>query len=73
MFAEAPLDVIPLHVRGGAVFPLQLEARNTDLARRNPWRLLVALDDEDRAEGELFADDGVSVDAAYFLVSAVKS
>ena len=56
-----PLNTVPLHVRGGVIFPLQMEAMNTVLARKNPFQLLVALDDYNSAKGELFVDDGVSV------------
>ena len=47
-------------MRGGTVFPLQKEARNTEIARTNPWILLVALDDLETAQGDLFMDDGIS-------------
>eukprot|EP00094_Tigriopus_californicus_P007397 TCALIF_07120-PA protein Name:"Similar to MGAM Maltase-glucoamylase, intestinal (Homo sapiens)" AED:0.12 eAED:0.12 QI:64/0.83/0.61/1/0.83/0.76/13/81/845 len=70
---DSPLDKIPIHVRGGAVFPLQLEAINTQLSRQNPWQLLVALDDSEMASGQLFMDDGISQDTIqngnYFLAS----
>jgi len=59
---RAPLEVIPLHVRGGVVFPLQSEiGRNTQDTRRNPRSLLVALDDYQEAEGKLYDDDGESI------------
>ena len=62
LFPDAPLSVVPVHLRGGTVFPCQTEAMNTDASRRNPWRLLVALDEVDRASGEVFVDDGESID-----------
>lgn len=71
-FLDCPLDKIPIHVRGGSIFPLQTEAVNTQLSRQNPWQLLVALDDNEMAAGQLFMDDGVSQDTIqngnHFLV-----
>ncbi|KAK9446292.1 uncharacterized protein VB005_00137 [Metarhizium brunneum] len=54
---------IPLFLRGGAVVPARLGAAltTTDL-RRRPFELLVALDAAGRARGELYLDDGVSLD-----------
>nr|XP_023423179.1 uncharacterized protein LOC100714419 [Cavia porcellus] len=59
---EAPLDHINLHVRGGNILPLQEPALNTHLSRKNPLGLLVALDENKEARGELFWDDGESKD-----------
>jgi alpha-glucosidase (family GH31 glycosyl hydrolase) len=55
------LDTLPLHVRGGTIFPLQYEAINTAASMSNPWCLLVALDDNESASGKLFMDDGESI------------
>ena len=58
----APLEKIPLHVRGGEVFPLQFEAVNTVLSRQNDWQLLITMNDLFSASGQVFVDDGVSKD-----------
>ncbi|XP_063298679.1 sucrase-isomaltase, intestinal [Pelobates fuscus] len=58
----APLEHINLHVRGGYILPLQAPALNTQLSRKNPLKLLVALDQNEEAKGQLFWDDGVSID-----------
>jgi len=64
-FSAAPLEVIPLHVRGGIIFPLQSEVgRNTGDTRQNPRALLVALDDANEAQGVLYDDDGESIAGA---------
>ena len=59
---SAPLDFIPLYLRGGAVIPHQKSAMNTVASRKNPLYLLVALDQRQSAEGKLFWDDGDSID-----------
>ncbi|ELT99256.1 hypothetical protein CAPTEDRAFT_104324, partial [Capitella teleta] len=55
---EAPLDFIPLHVRGGHVLPTQRPANTTVTSRNNPLGLIAALDDAGEARGSLFWDDG---------------
>ncbi|XP_048193677.1 maltase-glucoamylase-like [Perognathus longimembris pacificus] len=58
----APLDHINLHVRGGYILPWQEPALNTHLSRQNPLGLIIALDENNEARGELFWDDGQSKD-----------
>ncbi|ESP05177.1 hypothetical protein LOTGIDRAFT_102400, partial [Lottia gigantea] len=54
---------IPLHIRAGSILCLQDHARNTRESRKRPMRLLVALDvNNNITNGELFWDDGVSID-----------
>ena len=36
----APLDTLPLHLRGGQVTPLQQPAVNTKISRNNPFEFL---------------------------------
>lgn len=61
MTLDAPLGRIPVHVRGGSVLPQQLPGYTTAASRRNPWSLLVALDMEGSATGQLYLDDGESI------------
>ena len=73
MTVPAPLETIPLHVRGGSIVPLQDPATNTQKSRHNPMSLLVALDLDRTASGELFWDDLVGINTVatsrYSLVS----
>lgn len=66
-----PMDQINVHVAGGNVLPFQEPEMTTELARQNPYGLIVALDAEQTAEGMLFNDDGDSIDTVengqYFL------
>ena len=57
----APLDFINVHLRGGLIYPTQEPALNTEASRLNPLGLIVALDDDERAEGRMFYDDGDSL------------
>ncbi|XP_075058176.1 sucrase-isomaltase, intestinal [Mixophyes fleayi] len=59
----APINHINLHVRGGYILPQQAPAFNTQFSRLNPMKLLVALDDNQNADGHLFWDDGKSIDS----------
>ncbi|KAL5363683.1 glycosyl hydrolases family 31-domain-containing protein [Aspergillus floccosus] len=58
---NAPLGHIPVFVRGGSVLPLQQPALTTRDARQTPWDVLVALNKDGEATGDLYLDDGVSV------------
>ncbi|XP_069853479.1 probable maltase-glucoamylase 2 [Dipodomys merriami] len=59
---QAPLDHINLHVRGGHILPWQEPAMNTHFSRQNCMGLTVALDENGKAEGQMFWDDGQSID-----------
>ncbi|XP_061575113.1 sucrase-isomaltase, intestinal isoform X2 [Cololabis saira] len=55
-----PGDKLGLHIRGGGILPTQRPDVTTTYSRRNPMGLIVALDDNKQAAGELFWDDGDS-------------
>ena len=57
---DAPRDYIPVHIRGGHVVPIQIPAMTTYESRLKPFELIVALDEDQYAHGELFIDDGIS-------------
>ncbi|XP_062388120.1 lysosomal alpha-glucosidase [Sardina pilchardus] len=59
---SAPLNVINVHVREGYIIPQQEPALTTTAARSNPFHLTVALSAEGLARGELYWDDGDSLD-----------
>ncbi|KAJ0418992.1 glycosyl hydrolases family 31-domain-containing protein [Aspergillus carlsbadensis] len=54
---------IPLHVRGGSIVPVRASSANTtaDL-RRRPFQLVIAPGLDGRASGELYVDDGESLE-----------
>lgn len=58
----APLGHIPIHIRGGSIIPLQKPGLTTRESRQNPWSVVVALDAQGKAHGELYLDDGESLD-----------
>jgi alpha-glucosidase len=57
---DAPLEHIPVHVRGGSIIASQKPGNTTKTTRTNPWSILVALDSKQEAKGELYLDDGIS-------------
>ncbi|XP_022100313.1 sucrase-isomaltase, intestinal-like [Acanthaster planci] len=59
----ADLYTINLHIRGGYVLPVQEPANNTVYSRKKPMGLIIALDDDLKARGNLFWDDGESRDS----------
>ena len=59
---DAPLDTIPLILRGGYILPTQAANVTTTLSRLNDFDLLVVLDETMQAEGELYWDDGNTID-----------
>ncbi|KAL3284606.1 hypothetical protein HHI36_018760 [Cryptolaemus montrouzieri] len=60
---SAPLDTIPLFVRGGYIIPQQSALQTTTASRQTPLQLLVALDEEGSASGKLYWDDGDSLNS----------
>jgi len=61
---DAPIDKINLHVRSEAVLVMQQPDLTTTAARKNPFQLLVTLGSTGEASGELYWDDGVSLNVA---------
>lgn len=60
---NAPVDIIPLMIRGGSILPAQRPATTTTESRKNDLELLIALDHVNKAKGELYWDDGDSLDS----------
>lgn len=58
---SAPTVHQPVHVRGGYIIPTQAAGNTTKTSRKSPWSLLVALDKNQKAQGELYLDDGISM------------
>lgn len=58
---DAPLLHQPIHIRGGYIVPTQKPGNTTSTSRKNPWSLIIALDKDSKASGELFVDDGISI------------
>ncbi|UJR10929.1 hypothetical protein I4U23_015114 [Adineta vaga] len=59
---EAPLETIPILLRGGAIIPTQGYALSTKYSRMKPFELIIVLNANGQAEGDLFYDDGESFD-----------
>ncbi|CAL4100017.1 unnamed protein product, partial [Meganyctiphanes norvegica] len=59
----APLDHIPLFVRGGSIIVTQQPAPNTYQARNNPFGLIIAPDADGSAKGIFFWDNGETIDS----------
>ncbi|NWH27846.1 MGA protein, partial [Grus americana] len=70
---SSPLGHINLHIRGGYILAQQSPANTTFYSRKNPLALTVALNDSQLAEGQLYWDDGVRInayeDGVYLLTS----
>ncbi|XP_033117884.1 maltase-glucoamylase, intestinal-like [Anneissia japonica] len=59
---DAPIDFIPVHVRGGYILPIQEPANTTFYSRVKNMGIIVAMDSDNAANGNLFWDDGESMD-----------
>ncbi|XP_056405889.1 lysosomal alpha-glucosidase-like isoform X1 [Hyla sarda] len=58
----SPLDTINIHIRGGYIIPAQEPGMTTEESRKNSLILLVALTACGFAKGDLYWDDGDSLD-----------
>lgn len=70
IYLDTPMDKINLHIRAGYILAMQQPSITTADSRKNPFSLLVALRSSGDAAGELYLDDGDSLDVAdeYTLV-----
>ncbi|KAH7654398.1 Alpha-glucosidase protein [Dioscorea alata] len=59
---DAPEDTINVHVKGGHVLVMQEAGMSTMAGSQSGFQLLVALDDNGKAEGKVFVDDGEVVE-----------
>jgi alpha 1,3-glucosidase len=60
---KAPLDTIRVFQRGGTIVPRKLRVRrSSSLMLRDPFTLVVALDENDSARGQLYLDDYHTLD-----------
>lgn len=64
MEMAAPLDTIPLLIRGGNIIPQQSALQTTTASRKTKFQLLVATNESQKAFGELYWDDGDSLNSA---------
>ncbi len=60
--AEAPLDTVPLFVRGGAIVPMGPEMRYVGEKPADPLTFTIYPGSRGRASTSLYEDDGVSLD-----------
>lgn len=58
---SAPIEHQPISVRGGYIIPIQKAGNTTTTSRKSPWSLLIALDKDGKASGELYLDDGINI------------
>ncbi|CAG8800492.1 20870_t:CDS:2, partial [Dentiscutata erythropus] len=60
---EAPINKIPVFLRGGSIVPKRQRIRRSSAAMRtDPFTLLIALDKNGEATGSLYLDDGETYD-----------
>lgn len=63
---DVPLEYIPVHIRGGSVLIKQYPKLTTTDTRKSNFNIVVALDDNSSAKGQLYLDDGESLDQSKF-------
>ncbi|CAL1274835.1 unnamed protein product [Larinioides sclopetarius] len=61
--AQVPLTDISYAFRGGYILPAQVPDINTERSRKHPFALIGGLDENLEAHGELYWDDGDSLDS----------
>lgn len=66
---DAPMGHIPVYIRGGRILPLQQPGYTTAESREGDWYLIAALDLNGKASGELYVDDGESIESPSKTIS----
>lgn len=61
---DAPLTHLPLYIKGGSILPQQEALMTTSQCRNSSWSIIAALDVNGAATGNLYLDDGESIDPA---------
>jgi alpha-glucosidase (family GH31 glycosyl hydrolase) len=62
MDLDAPISKINVHIRGGFIIPMKIPGDNLIIGRDNPFILFVAQSQFGTANGNLFWDDGDSIE-----------
>ncbi|KAJ3308998.1 hypothetical protein HDV04_000549 [Boothiomyces sp. JEL0838] len=58
---ETPLDKVPVFMRGGSIIPRKdRQRRSSQLMKKDPYTIIVALDSRLNASGSIYVDDGSS-------------
>ncbi|RHZ86672.1 hypothetical protein Glove_48g60 [Diversispora epigaea] len=56
---DAPIEIIPIHIRGGSIIPMHCQVGlQIYECRKSGIKLQIALDPEGKAKGNLYLDDG---------------
>lgn len=58
---DAPLTHIPIHIRGGSIIPAKTAKYTVGETFETDYKLIIALDNKNRATGRLYIDDGESL------------
>jgi len=70
---DAPISTIPVHIRGGGIIPRQIPRMTISDTRKSPFEIVVALDTNFHASGDLFLDDGESLKVGTNCLTATFS
>jgi len=69
---DAPLTHIPVHIRGGSVIPLHDPALTTFETVQSAYTLVLALNEQGFAKGQVYFDDGESLDMKTYSLMQVR-
>ncbi|PVU86323.1 hypothetical protein BB561_006744 [Smittium simulii] len=66
---EAPIEHVNVHIKGGSIISTQEARMTVEESRASDFTLIVALDENSKASGDLYLDDGLTYNTSHTTIN----